>query len=214
MSSTAAALTNSSEDSGAQVVASFKAPLLDRILTGADPDRRQVILDLGPPADALIGRLGTTRPCRIEIADLPSGGALATLNGLADLEDNDDAATIRSLLPAGNDEPLDLIFCWDLPNYLTRKALQSLIAVVALRAAPGCRLHMLIAYSKREMPATPARYLPAAEGMLTQICRSAAVRPAPRYSPEDLGIAVGGFRYERGVLLANGMQEFVYTWPV
>jgi hypothetical protein len=72
---------------------------------------------------------------------------------------------------------------------------------------------MLIAYSKREMPAAPARYLPEPDGRLTQICGDSAMGKAPRYSPEELGLLVGKFRYERGVLLANGMQEFVYALP-
>jgi len=215
LSTAAAALEASTESdkSGAPVVTSFKAPLLDRILNGADPERRQVLLDLGGPTESLINHLGSTRPCRIEIADLAARGGIQMLNGLADFEGVDEAALIRGLLPVANAEKLDTIFCWDLPNYLSLDALQHLIDVISARAAPGCRLHMLIAYSKREMPATPARYLTDSEGKLVQRCSNGATRAAPRYSPEDLGIAVGRFRYERGVLLANGMQEFAYTWP-
>jgi hypothetical protein len=72
---------------------------------------------------------------------------------------------------------------------------------------------MLISYSRRDMPALPARYVPADDGQLRQTCANPERVPAPRYSPEDIGKALKGFRYERGVLLANGMQEFVYAWP-
>ena len=34
--------------------------------------------------------------------------------------------------------------------------------------------------------------------------------PAPRYSPEDLGIAMGSFEIDRARLLSNGMQEFLF----
>jgi hypothetical protein len=63
------------------------------------------------------------------------------------------------------------------------------------------------------MSASPARYLPLDGGELRQQLETEKIVNAPRYSPEALGQAVGGFRYQKGVLLANGMQEFVYTWP-
>lgn len=197
------------------LVTAFKAPLLDRILDEAEPERRQVVLDLGAPSEALLERLSTTRPCRVEIADLAAHGGVDLLNApeAGDEVDAAPIAPIAPLLPAPNGERLDLIFCWDLPNYLGLKALRELCAHLGRRAAPGCRLHMLIAYSKREMPRAPARYVPQTDGKLSQRCADGTLVPAPRYSPEDLSLAVGGFAYERGVLLANGMQEFVYAWP-
>lgn len=212
MSSAAAALASSAADVAGPRVAHFKAPLLSRILEQGDPDRREVVLDLAGASEALLERLSETRRCRIEVADLVGSGGVRALNDMAAMEDPD-PSVIHRLLPEPGAEPLNLVLCWDLPNYLTRDALQSLFDVIALRAAPGCRLHMLIAYSRRDMPAAPARYVPAADGQLSQICANAITSAAPRYSPEDLAIVVGRFRYERGVLLANGMQEFVYAWP-
>lgn len=197
----------------AALVTAFKAPLLERILDEADPEQRQVVLDLGAASESLLARLSTTRRCRIEIADFVASGGPGALGSPEVFEETDPASIIAPLLPAPNDEPLDLIFCWDLPNYLSLKVLRELCTYFGRRAAPGCRLHMLIAYSKREMPSVPVRYLPQSDGKLAQHCVDDSLVAAPRYSPEDLGIAVGGFAYERGVLLANGMQEFVYAWP-
>lgn len=215
MSTAAAALPTSALDSGEPRVATFKAPLLSRILEGDDPQRRAVVLDLGGPCQLLIERLSTTRRLRLEIADLAAMGGLPVLASIATSEDAKatHASTIGRVLPAPNSEPLDLVLCWDLPNYLPAKVMRYFFDRIGLRAAPRCRLHMLIAYSKREMPAMPARYLPESDGRLTQICADSATGKSPRYSPEDLGRIVGKFRYERGVLLANGMQEFVYAWP-
>lgn len=217
MSSAAAALSTSLPDRGAPRAVSFKAPLLTQILDNADPERRDVVLDLGAPCQALVNLLSGTRRCRIEIADLVANNGLKALNGLTPDEDEDPGEAYRSaildLLPEAGDEKLDLVFCWDLPNYLTPKVLLHLFDLIGQRAAPRCRLHMLIAYSKREMAAVPARYRPQADGQLMQISANSATCQAPRYSPEDLGFVVGNFGYERGVLLANGMQEFVYAWP-
>jgi len=197
-------------DAGKPVSATFKAPLLTRIFDNLDPEQRHVVLDLGPGCQELIARLTAERGCRIEIANFVADHGLEGLNA-APPESREE--TLRALLPPPNAERLTLIFCWDLPNYLGRAALQTLCALLGQRAAGGCRLHMLISYSRRDMPAQPARYVPASEGQLTQHCVNGERVPAPRYSPEDLGKALGGFKYERGVLLANGMQEFVYAWP-
>jgi hypothetical protein len=205
-----AAEATTERDSGGPVTTTFKAPLLTRILDSIEPEQRHVVLDLGAACQGLCDQLTAQRGCRIEIADLVANDGLSALN-TAPPEGR--AETLSSLLPQPNSERLTLIFCWDLPNYLGLPTLQSLCAMLGKRAASGCRLHMLISYSRRDMPAQPARYVPATDGQLTQLCRNSARIPAPRYSPEDLGKALGGFRYERGVLLANGMQEFVYAWP-
>ena len=194
--------------------ASFKAPLLDRILDhGEDPGPRIVALDLGPPCQALIDRIGQNRSsCRIEIADLFANRGLQILDDPEAIEEHG-PALLDELLPRPNAEPVGLVLCWDLPNYLSLAALKLLCSVLGQRAAPDCKLHMLVTYSKREMAAEPARYVPGSESGLTQTCTNIATTAAPRYSPEDIGRAVGRFEYERGVLLANGMQEFVYAWP-
>lgn len=210
MRGASAAEARPERDSGAPVSTTFKAPLLTKILDTLDPEQRQVVLDLGPGCQSLIRQLTAERGCRIEIADFVAGGGLRALNAAlpeARME------TLSAELPPPNDERLTLIFCWDLPNYLGLATLQSLCALLGRRAAGGCRIHMLISYSRRDMPAQPARYVPAGDGQLTQHCATGERAPAPRYSPEDLGKALGGFKYERGVLLANGMQEFVYAWP-
>jgi len=208
----ASALATSVGDAAAPVLV-FKAPLLNRILANPDElEQRAVVLDLGGPCQVLLDRLSATRPCRVEIADLVNNNGLGAINALESIED-EGPSLMRRLLPTGNDEPLDLILCWDLPNYLSLQTLGLLIDVLAHRVAPGCQLHMLIAYSKREMASIPGRYVPAPDGNLTQLFPSDELTEAPRYSPENIGSALRNFVYQRGVLLANGMQEFVYAWP-
>ena len=195
------------------VAVAFKAPLLARILDPERKTRREVVLDLGAASQPMIDQLSLTFPGRIEVADLHGCGAITLLNAQEDRPGQADTSLVESALPQPNDELLDLVLCWDLPNYLTVPALCRLFDVVARRAAPGCRVHMLITYSRREMFPQPARYFPGADGQLKQVGSGDRFVAAPRYSPEELNRAVGNFRYQRGVLLANGMQEFVYAWP-
>jgi hypothetical protein len=194
-------------------VAKFKAPLLDRILTTAgDPERRVIALDFGGPCQSLLEKLSLTRPCRVEVADFARSGGLKALEELESLEEEGPKA-IRRLLPPAGEDRLDLIFLWDLPNYLSLDELKLLIDVLADRIAPRCRLHMLIAYSKREIAARPSRYQTDSDGNLIQIPENDRLAEVPRHTQEDLAQAMGKFTYERGVLLTNGMQELVYQWP-
>lgn len=213
MSSAATALS-ASIGGARELIFRFKAPLLARILTPPEEedDSRSVVLDLGAPCQALLDQLRINRRLRVEISDFANHQGLTRLNELESVVE-DGPSLLQKLLPPPNHERLNLILCWDLPNYLTIEALSLLIDVLSRRAAPGCKLHMLIAYSTREMSAAPARYLPVENGELRQLLETEQTRKAPRYSPETLGQAVGGFRYQKGVLLANGMQEFVYAWP-
>ena len=210
MRGAAAAEATPARSGGGATTATFKAPLLARILEGPESEQRLVALDLGTPCQPLIDRIAARQPCRIEIADFVGFNAIASLS---QAEPEALISTLQGLLPPPNQEQLNLIFCWDLPNYLPLPAIGRLVALLGARAAPGCRLHMLISYSRRDMPLAPSRYVPVDEGQLEQRSATADRVAAPRYSPEDLGKALNGFRYERGVLLANGMQEFVYAWP-
>ncbi len=212
MPGAAASLANTA--GGARgTVARFKAPLLDRVLINSgDPDQRVNALDFGGPCQSLLEKLSLNHPCRIEVADFARGGGLKALGELESLQE-EGAEVLRRLLPPPGDDKLDLIFLWDLPNYLSLEELSFVIDYLRDRVAPGCRLHMLIAYSKREIAAEPAHYQTDAEGNLIQICANDKLLEVPRHTQEDLAPALGQFRIERGVLLTNGMQELVYAWP-
>ena len=194
-------------------IAKFKAPLLDRILTSAgDPERRIIALDFGGPCQSLLQKLSQTRPCRVEVADFARNGGLKALRELESLEE-EGPKILRRLLPPPGKDKLDLIFLWDLPNYLTLEELKLLVDMLKDRVAPRCRLHMLIAYSKREIAAQPSRYQTDSDGNLIQIPENDKISEVPRHTQEDLAQAMDQFTYERGVLLTNGMQELVYAWP-
>ena len=134
MRGASAAEAKPERDPGAPVSVTFKAPLLTRILDTLHPEQRQVVLDLGAGCQALIAQLTAERGCRIEIADFVANDGLAALNAALPESRMD---TLGSLLPQPNDERLTLIFCWDLPNYLSRTALQSLCTLLGSRAAGG-----------------------------------------------------------------------------
>ena len=188
--------------------AALHAPLFQELLAGLDATKRHVILDLGAASTAMLALLGRSR-CRVEIADLAHFGGIKNLNMAEHGPALADAA--ESLLPNPLPEnAIDLVFCWDLPNYLTLDALPALMGAIGRRARPGALAHALIFYADRDMKEHPGRFVPTADGELIDHSASGAVMAAPRYSPEDLGRSMGRFVIERARLLSNGMQEFLF----
>lgn len=181
------------------------APLFRGLVDGLRDDRRAVILDLGPASPATVALLTPFR-CRLDIADLADG--LDALNAESDRAGLDQR--IAELLPAPRQEPVDIVLCWDLLNYLHKPALTALMDVLAGRGRQGTRIHFLVAYSDSRMPARPGRWSPLADSRLVVSPVTREERDAPRYTPEDLGRCLRSFRVDGAMLLRNGMQEFVY----
>jgi hypothetical protein len=188
--------------------AALNVPLFRQLVDELDASVHRVVLDLGAASTPMLEILGRC-PCRVEIADIASFDGIERLNAEAAAEEI--AAIAASLLPRHNpDRDIDLVFCWDLLNYLNQSAISALMNTIAARARPGTRVHALIVYSERSMPDRPGRYVPEEDKKLINHAASAPEIPAPRYSPELLGRIMGSFAIEHARLLANGMQEFLF----
>jgi len=157
----------------------------------------------------MLALLGQSR-CRVEIADLAHFGGIDRLNTTEPGPALPNAAD--AMLPNRlTDDAFNLVFCWDLPNYLTLNALSTLMNAIGHRARPGAVAHALIYYSERDMSEHPGRFVPTADGNELIDCGTThATIAAPRYSPEDLDKGMGRFVLDRARLLSNGMQEFLF----
>ena len=188
--------------------AALHAPLFQDLVVGSGATERHVVLDLGAASTAMLALLGRFR-CRVEVADLAYFGGIDHLNATPPGPALADAAD--AILPNGRpDDAFDLVFCWDLPNYLTLEGLAAMMAAIGRRARPGAVAHALIYYAKPDMPEHPGRFIPTEDGDLINHSVPGATIPAPRYSPEDLGKSTGRFGIDRVRLLGNGVQEFLF----
>ena len=189
--------------------AALHAPLFQDLVVGLEATERHVVLDLGAASTAMLALLGRSRS-HVEIADLAYFGGIDHLNGTEPGPAQADAA--ESLFPIRPpDEAIDLVFCWDLPNYLTLSALSALMNAIGRRARTGALAHVLISYAERDMKEYPCRFVPTADGeLIDHSATTSATIAAPRYSPEDLGKNMGRFVIDRARLLSNGMQEFLF----
>lgn len=186
----------------------FHAPLFRDVIAGLGADTRHIVLDLGAASTAMLALLGQSR-CRVEIADLAHFGGVERLNSAEPGTALDAAGS--SLLPNRHSgDAINLVFCWDLPNYLTLDALSSLMVAIQERSRAGALAHTLIAYSDRDMNENPGCFVPTSDGELVDLGLAGKAIAAPRYSPEELAKNMGGFVIDRARLLSNGMQEFLF----
>jgi hypothetical protein len=163
-------------------------------------------LDFGTARTEIVGLLSRFR-CRLEIAELADG--IETLNA-SDLGPQELRSRAEALLPTRRQEPTDLVFCWDLLNYVSRPALSALMECVAARSRRGTLVHALIYYSAPLMPARPSCFVPVGDQRVLNVKPQPLERKAPRYSPEDLQLCMPRYEVDRARLLRNGMQEFLF----
>lgn len=188
----------------------LNAPLFRSLLDRKESDRI-VVLDLGAATTPMLTLLGRFRT-HVQIADLAGDRDVFDLNATVPGKALDDLA--EYCLPAHcATEPLDLAFCWDLPNYLKPEAMTAVMRAIAARSRAGTIAHALIVYSERSMPDRPRNYVPNVDGTLVNHSVPARKIDAPRYSPEALGNIMAPFVIDRARLLANGMQEFLFRLP-
>jgi len=188
--------------------AALHAPLFQNLVANLDESERHVVLDLGAASTEMLALLGRAR-CRVEISDLVHYGGIDRLNTA---EPGPELfTTAESLLPGRlPDDDVDIVFCWDLPNYLSLDALSALMSTIGERASPGALAHALIFYAAPDMRKHPGRFVPTADGELIDCSTTSTTVAAPRYSPEALGKHSGNFVIDRARLLSNGMQEFLF----
>ncbi len=182
------------------------APLFGKVIGDIDPERRLTVLDLGNVRSGTVALFSTFR-CRLDIANLPDILPLPV-----DQDDPDVRHTaLASVLSFHQPEPLDLILCWNLLNYLERTDISHLISLLAPRFKPATRVHALMEYASPLMPATPGAWVPDANAKLHASQVDEEQVDSPRYKPKEMERLMPQLKPERTVLLGNGLQEFLFT---
>jgi hypothetical protein len=183
----------------------LNAPLFHSLIQRMESGGRWIVLDLGAARAATIRTFGRFR-CRLDVVELA--------DGIEQLRGETDPRVLRQrveglLLPRAT-EPVDIVLCWDLINYLSQPALTAVMECIAARCKRGALAHGLIYYSTRTMPEKPGCFEPVDDQRLVNMATGGPERPSPRYSPEDLARCMPRYTVERGRLLRNGMQEFLF----
>ena len=183
----------------------LRAPLFEGVVTTLAEDQRHVVLDLGVVRSGTV-ELFSQHRCRLDVMAMNAGEG----SGLETLEPDEFKKRVVASIPPAKSEPVDLILCWNLFNYLSPEQIGIVVGELKRRCRAGSRLHALIEYSARTMPAVPLSFVPAMTGILEAEEGESEQVPAPRYSARDLEKCMPGFAHERTMLLGNGMQEYLF----
>ncbi len=183
----------------------LRVPLFESAIGALEDEQRHVVLDLGVVRSGTVSLLNGRR-CRLDVMAITAGAG----SGLDRLEPEAFSALVQAALPPAGEERGDLVLCWNLFNYLSTDQIGITVAALAPRCRPGARLHALIEYSARTMPATPLSFSPAGPGTLDAVVADDEPVPAPRYGARDLEQCMPGFTHERTMLLGGGMQEYLF----
>jgi len=185
----------------------LKSPLLFGVLQALDPDTRIDVLDL-TPAYAGILEFFSQYHCKLFLP-----GCKEQLLAVHLDEEEDDSALIRKIeacipMQADKHNALDLLLLWDLPNYLDQRVLPALIKYLASQADERTVLHTYI-HTRQTMPARPGDYRLTSEQAIRVNLSAPWTARSPAYHQAMLNKLFSPFRVTRGMLLANGFQEYL-----
>lgn len=178
------------------------AALFEEIHQGDKPK----ILDLGSAVGSNVEFLSHFG-CKLYIEDLYAALTARTQGGEGGLAGPE---FFTSFLSIPDDVRFDVVFAWDLFNYLQRQELAHLGVQLRRLCRPGARLFALMSIQK-QIPAQPIRFKIVDEQTLSYERRSSVDRPGPRYAPSELNDRLKGFHVDRSFLLRHGIQEYLYA---
>jgi hypothetical protein len=185
----------------------FKSPLLFGVLQALNPETRSEILDLTPAnADSLA--FFSQYRCKLYLP-----GCRDELLMQADIEDSADLpqpSVFARCLPCLTNAAtaLDLILLWDLPNYLNKRLLSELIDFLRPYITPRTVLHIYI-HTRQTMPNKPGDYRLLSEQLVQADIAPSWNASSPMYYQELIHKVFAPFRVDRGMLLGNGLQEYI-----
>lgn len=163
---------------------------------------RPRVLDLGPARAATVAYLSTYRP-RIQIEDLTSA--------IIDSRERTAAPDpLLSLTEMTDRRPFDLIFAWDLCNYLSVSGVEALGRYLRSVSSPRTILFGSF-WNTIEMPELPLHMHIGKENTLVYEPRSAVMTVGPRYSKRQILEMIPHLQIARSFLARNGMEEHIFT---
>lgn len=183
------------------------SPLLFGVLQALEPDTRVEVMELAPANCALLDYFSQF-PAKLFLP-----GCRNELLGLGTSESEAGpplSQTLQRLIPLQERDrhSLKLLLLWDLTNYLEKSVLSALIEHLSPLFSKLTVLHTYI-HTRQTMPALPGDYRLAAGQTVMVDMPAPWTAPSPVYHQALLNKVLSPFRVERGMLLANGFQEYI-----
>lgn len=115
----------------------------------------------------------------------------------------------ETLLPYRDQTRFEVIFLWNLLDYLDREDIRRLAAHLAALSNRETLIYAIISI-RSKIPETPTNFKIIDEKSLVYQQTTAALRDGPRHSQIKLLEWMHQFRVKRSFLLRNGMQEYLF----
>ncbi len=163
------------------------------------------VLDLGSAVGSNVEFLAQFG-CKLYIEDLYAALTSRSATGEGEIAGPE---FFTSFLSIPEDVRFDVVFAWDVLNYLQRRELAYLGEHLRHLCRPGARLFALMS-SLKQIPAQPIRFRIVDEENLAYERRTHIERPGPRYVPAELNGRLRGFHVDRSFLLRHGIQEYLF----
>jgi hypothetical protein len=181
--------------------------VLPRVISALASQPELVLMDLGPVVGANISFFGEQLACKIHVEDL-----------FAELERQSRAGNREALvdtLPARLTRPsasVDGVLCWDLFDYLDKKAGQAVAVKLVDLVKPGGIIYGFFGQASGPL-ATYTRYV--VESPTSFRLRSVPATPTSRtvHLNRDLGKMFAGMNVAESVLLKNSARETLFRKP-
>lgn len=187
----------------------FRSPSLEIICDHLAEPGKHSILDLGTPLRANIEFFSSV-PCTLYVEDLYE--SLIALPPAGDSEGpNPYERRVTQALAHSTDTRFDLIFGWDLFNYMHGDQIHALMKRLSGSCRSGTLLFIMISTAP-VIPARPTKITVTHEGLVSYEPTSALGRSNPRYTPLALERMMPGFRLLHSFLLAESMQDYLFSF--
>lgn len=185
-----------------------RSPVLRLLSKRLSEDRKFNILDLGPPLKENVNYFSQFR-CKITIDDF-----YASFRDFDFFEPADECSPenlFSYLLPFPEESRFDIIFLWDILNYMKLEETEHLLKYLGRFAKPGTSLFAMI-FTKREIPEVPISFRIVDHEKLHYDSNSNITKTSPRHEGSAFEQRLGEFMITNSFLLRNGFKEYLLTY--
>ena len=186
----------------------FKAPALELVARHIARVQHSDILDLGSPCRGNIDYLSQF-PCMLHIGDIARALADDPEMSAPD-EERDVEGVIERLTAYADNLRFDVIFAWDLFDYLDLATLHAIVRRVGRHCRTGTLLYLTISNGET-IPDEPGRFTIVDEQHFRFERMGVGTRGGVKHSPIGLERIVPGFRLQHSFLLGNQMQDYLFV---
>jgi hypothetical protein len=185
----------------------FRSPSLGFIRNHLAEERKHAILDLGLPSGSNVDFFAQV-PCTLYVEDL--------FDSLLDLpppdeEEGKDVWDHRVARCLAHDSAVrfDLIFAWDLINYMHPDLIHALMKRLSRSCRSGTLLYIIISTAP-EISRRPAKLSITHKDRVRYQGQAPLDKANPRYTPLKVERMMPGFRLLHSFLLGGSLQEFLF----